>query len=424
MHSLTTYLFYLLAFLSLYVQVFLLVTYFERRHEIVIRKKPIKLKKYPGVTIIVPCYNEEDTIAQTVQSLLQLRYPSDKLDIILIDDGSTDNTWNILQSFSQKRSIRVFHQENSGKHVAINVGIEHTRTELVGGLDSDSYVHPEALKRIVSYFEDSKTMAVCPSIIVHEPKNYLQKAQKAEYDMSVFTKKMLAFAGGIHVTPGPFSIFRKKVFDDLGPYRKAHNTEDQEIALRMQVAGYKIEHCPDAYVYTKTPTTIPKLYRQRLRWIYGFIKNSYDYRHIWFRSQYGTVGLLTIPAGIISLWSLVFLLILVAINLYTYIYQHIVQYTSVGYINIVPTLDLYYINTQASLFLLFFIYGFVFFGFLLGRKMAHGTTRVRLSDIYFIIVYRLIAPFWILKALWNAFRGKESSWIFERQNTTHKKPSL
>ena len=83
---------------------------------------------------------------------------------------------------------------------------------------------------------------------------------------------MLGFLGGIHVTPGPFSIFRKKVFDELGPFRKAHNTEDQEIALRMQEHGYRIEHCVDAYVYTVSPNTVGKLYRQRLRWVYGFIK--------------------------------------------------------------------------------------------------------------------------------------------------------
>ena len=420
MESVQTYIFYILAFLSLYVQVFLLFTYFERRKDIVIRKKPIKLATYPSVTVIVPCYNEEDTIESTVNSLLQLRYPKDKLEIILIDDGSTDNTWKVLQKFEGQKNIRVYHQENGGKHTAINFGLEQTTTELVGGLDSDSFVHPEALKRIVSYFEDKKTMAVCPSIIVHNPQNYLQKAQKAEYDMSVFTKKMLAFAGGIHVTPGPFSIFRKKVFDDLGPYRKAHNTEDQEIALRMQVAGYKIEHCPDAYVYTKTPQTIPKLYRQRLRWIYGFIKNAYDYKSIWFRPRYGTVGLLTIPAGLISLWSLIFLLSLIGYNLYKFVERRIIELQSVGFVSVPTTVDPFYINTQASLFLLFFIYGLVFFGFLMGRKMAHGTMRVKVSDIYFIIVYRLVAPFWIIRAFINSFRNKESSWTLERKSTSIK----
>jgi len=90
----------------------------------------------------------------------------------------------------------------------------------------------------------------------------IQNAQKAEYNMGVYLKKMLCFLGAINVTPGPMTIFKKKVFNDLGVYRYGHNTEDMEIAYRMQKNHYKIEHCNDAYVYTDTPGTIRKLYRQ------------------------------------------------------------------------------------------------------------------------------------------------------------------
>jgi cellulose synthase/poly-beta-1,6-N-acetylglucosamine synthase-like glycosyltransferase len=117
-------------------------------------------------------------------------------------------------------------------------------------------------------------MAVAPSVTVFEPKNIIQYAQKAEYHMGVYFKKMLGILGAINVTPGPLTVFRKKVFDDLGPYRHGHSTEDMEIAYRMQKNRYKIEHCNDAYVYTNTPKTVRKLYRQRLRWIYGFISPS------------------------------------------------------------------------------------------------------------------------------------------------------
>jgi len=99
-------------------------------------------------------------------------------------------------------------------------------------------------------------MAVAPSVIAYNSKTFIQNAQKAEYNMSVYLKKMLGFLGAINVTPGPLTIFRKKVFDDLGPYRHGHNTEDMEIAYRMQKNKYRIEHCNDAYVYTNTPTTI------------------------------------------------------------------------------------------------------------------------------------------------------------------------
>lgn len=408
--------FYILAFLSLYLQVFLLVTFLDRKDDILIRKKPIKLKRYPSVTVIVPCFNEEKTISRTVKSLLNLNYPMDKLEIILVDDGSTDNTYNVLKTFENTKNVKVFHKENGGKHTAINLGLAMATSELVGGLDSDSFVHHESLKRIVSFFEDKETMAVCPSIIVHEPKNFLQKAQKAEYDMSIYTKKMFAFLGGIHVTPGPFSIFRKKVFDTLGPYTKAHNTEDQEIALRMHVAGYKIEHCPDAYVYTITPNTLPKLYRQRLRWLYGFIKNAVDYRKLWLRPKYGTVGILTLPFGMISLWSLLFLFTFLIVQGVKLAKSKILEVQAVGWSQGSSVgFEWFYMKTEATLFILIAIYGLVVFGLLMGRRMSGEKSGLRMSDLYFVIVYRLFAPIWIMKAMWNSIWSKESSWTYERK---------
>jgi len=310
---------YFLTFLSVYVQVFFLITFLEKRKNILIRTDSIELDEYLGVTIIVPCYNEEKTINVTIDSLLHLDYPKEKLQIFIIDDGSKDNTWNVIQKFTKYENIKVFHKQNGGKYTALNLGLEKVETPFIGCLDSDSFVDSQALKRIMTYFLDKETMAVAPSIIVDKPKNILQGAQKAEYDMSVYNKKMLAFLGGIHVTPGPFSIFRKKVFEDLGPYRHAHNTEDQEIALRMQEHHYKIEHCPDAYVYTIAPNTVKKLYRQRLRWIYGFIRNAIDYRRLLFKKKYGTIAFFTLPSGIISVLSVIFLFIMLSFNLINFV---------------------------------------------------------------------------------------------------------
>lgn len=411
--------FYILSFLSVYVQVFFLVTFLESKKKIVIRSEPITLKRYPSVTIIVPCYNEEKTIYGTIRSLLNLDYPKNKLKIIIVDDGSKDNTWNLIQRFKKNSQIEVHRKENGGKHTAMNFALQYVTTELVGGLDADSFVDSEALKRIATYFEDKETMAVAPSIIVHEPTNILQRAQKAEYDMAVYNKKMLGFAGGIHVTPGPFSIFRKKVFDDLGPYRKAHNTEDQEIALRMQEAGYKIDHCPDAYVYTVSPDTIMKLYRQRLRWIYGFIKNAIDYRRLIFKKKYGTVALFTLPSGIISVLSVIFLFSFLIYNLFNFVSRKIIQYQTIGFKfsfgSYFSNFEWFFIDTKAIVFISFVLYGMVIMALLLGRKMAEGRARVSLDILYFMVIYGVVAPFWLLRAIYNAIVSKESSWTFERR---------
>lgn len=420
MPSIQDAIFYTFTFLSVYVQVFFLVTFFEKRKSILIRTEPFELDKYPGVTIIVPCYNEERTIYGTIRSLLALDYPKDKLKIMIVDDGSTDGTWNAIKKFSKNSNIEVFRKENGGKHVAVNFALERTTTPFVGGLDADSFVDSQALKRIMTYFDDPTTMAVAPSIIVHEPKNILQRAQKAEYDMSIFTKKMLAFMGAIHVTPGPFSIFRKKVFDDLGPYRKAHNTEDQEIALRMQEHGYKIEHCPDAYVYTVSPNTVPKLYRQRKRWIYGFIKNAFDYRRLFFRKKYGNIAFFTLPSGFISVVSAIFIFVILGYNLVRFVINKIVEYRTIGFhMGSGFHFDWFFFDARAVLFISILLYGMVIMALILGRRMAEGRTRFSPDMIYFMIIYSVIAPFWLLKAIWNAIRSKESSWTFERQGKRH-----
>lgn len=401
---------------------FFLVTFFEKRKYLSIRTEPFELKKYPGVTVIVPCYNEERTIYGTIRSLLALDYPKDKLKIIIVDDGSTDGTWNAIQKFSNNSSIEVYRKENGGKHTAMNFALERVTTPFVGGLDADSFVDSQALKRIITYFDNPEVMAVAPSIIVHEPKNILQKAQKAEYDMAVFTKKMLAFMGAIHVTPGPFSIFRKKVFDELGSYRKAHNTEDQEIALRMQEHGYKIEHCPDAYVYTVSPNTVPKLYRQRKRWIYGFIKNAFDYRRLFFRKKYGNIAFFTLPSGLISVMSVIFIFGILIYTLSGFITEKIAKYKAVGFETISVdsfSFDWFFIDAKATIFISVLLYGMVIAALLIGRRMVERKTKFSPDVLYFMIIYSVIAPFWLIRALWNAIWSKESSWTFERQGKRH-----
>ncbi|MEX2052596.1 MAG: glycosyltransferase [Candidatus Paceibacterota bacterium] len=413
MVSISSLTLYVLIFLSVYVQVFFLITLLENRKKIIIRKNQIKLAKYPGVTIIVPCWNEEKTVYKTVRSLFNLNYPKNKLHIFLIDDGSTDNTYGVISSFAKFPNVRVFKKENGGKHTALNLGLASVETEFLGCLDADSFAHPESLVRIMSYFEnDPRAMAVVPSVNVFGAKNIIQKAQKAEYHMGVFMKKMLDFLGAINVTPGPLTIFRKKVFTDLGPYRHAHNTEDMEIAYRMQEHDYKIVHCNDAYVFTGSPGTIPKLYKQRLRWIYGFINNTLDYRHIWLKKKYGNFALFTLPTGIVSILAVGYVFTKMVYEIGGFLYDKFIQIQTVGFDlnNSASSFDPFYIETNMSLFLVMIIYGSVMLAILIGGKMSEGKFKFSLDMIYFLVLFRLIAPFWIMKAVYKTVVGRAPDW--------------
>ncbi len=413
MDSISNVIFYILTFLSVYVQVFFLITFLENKKKIVVRNGPTNLKEYPEVTVIVPCWNEESTIHKTVVSLLELNYPKDKLQIFLIDDGSTDDTWNIIKKFEGYKNIRIFRKDNGGKYTALNLGLENVKTEFLGCLDADSVADKESLVRIMSYFEkDSHTMAVAPSIIAINSKNVVQNAQEAEYDMSVYVKKMLGLLGAIHVTPGPLTIFRKKVFDDLGPYKHAHNTEDMEIAYRMQENHYKIEQCNDAYVYTNTPPTIKKLYKQRLRWIYGFINNTIDYRKVLFRKKYGNFSIFTIPSSILSILAVSFLFGKMAYSFFEFLVSKFSEFQALG-VSFLPKLgnfDTFFINTQSLSFIGIILYILIVLSILLGKKMVQGKWNFSMNMIYFIFIFSVVGPFWLLKAIYNTVLSRKPAW--------------
>src|SRR3990167_699817 len=413
MVSFSSAVFYILTFLSVYVQVFFLITFLENRKKIIIRNEPVKLAKYPKVTIIVPCWDEEKTIYKTVRSLLNLNYPKDKIKIFLIDDGSTDGTWNAILKFSKYPNIKIFHKENGGKYTALNLGLKHVQTDFLGCLDADSVADSESLVRVMSYFEkDPNIMAVAPSIIAFRSKNIIQNAQKAEYDMSVYIKKMLGFLGAIHVTPGPLTIFRKKVFDDLGPYRHAHNTEDMEIAYRMQKNHYKIEQCNDAYIYTNTPGTITKLFKQRLRWIYGFINNTIDYRNIIFRKKYGNFSLFTVPSSIISIFAVSFLFGKMAYGLSSFLFSKVIEFETVGlgFVSKTNFPDLFFVDTQSPFFIIIVLYFLIVFSIILGKKMTEGKWSFSFNTFYFFLIFSVIGPFWLLKAVYNTILSRKPAW--------------
>jgi len=406
-------LFYVFLFLSLYVQVFLLVTFIENRKKIVIRKGQIKLGHYPTVTVMVPCWNEEKTVARTVESLLAMNYPKDKLTLFVIDDGSTDSTWEVIQQFNKYENVRTFTKENGGKHTALNLGLAETTSEFVACLDADSFADPESLIRIMSYFEaNPDVMAVSPSVIVESPQSLIQKAQKAEYDMSVYIKKMLGFLGAIHVTPGPLTVFKKKVFDDLGPYRKAHNTEDMEIAYRMQKNGYKIEQCNDAYIYTNTPHTVKKLFKQRVRWIYGFINNTIDYRRLIFKKKYGHFSFFTVPAGIVSIISATYLFGRMINQFSEAAQSKILALQTIGIYmpESAYNFDLYFFNTGVLLFVTVILFVLLITSIIIGKWMSEDRRLSPLNILYFIVIYSVVAPFWLMKALYNTIFAQKPSW--------------
>jgi cellulose synthase/poly-beta-1,6-N-acetylglucosamine synthase-like glycosyltransferase len=401
-------------FVSLFFEVFLLITYLEKRSDIAYESKAQKrLNWWPSVTIIVPCWNEEHTILKTIFSLLKLNYPKKKLRILIVDDGSTDKTLNVLARFKNNPQVEVYSKENGGKHTAVNFGLEKTTSDLVGCLDADSFVDPEALVRIVRHFENPDIMAVTPAIKVHNPKGLLQLIQRVEYGWGIFLRKMLSYLGAIYVTPGPFSIFRTEVFQKLGGYKHAHLTEDFEMALRMQKHHYQIVNAHDAHVYTVAPSTMPALYKQRVRWTYGFLNNVIDYKFLLFKKEYGNIGLYILPMAALSVFSaLYFAGVFVwytgksVIDQWEKVRTVGIEFTWANLFNF----DWFFVDTGSPMFLVLVLGALSILMLIISRILAEGRFRFSLDLIYFLTLYVFIVPLWLSRAVYTTVFGKKVSW--------------
>ncbi|MFZ2484582.1 MAG: glycosyltransferase family 2 protein [Minisyncoccia bacterium] len=414
MAEIQTFILYCSLFISLFFEVFLLITYLEVRGQIKFENERF-LKgtlNFPTVTIIVPVWNEEKTLLGTAESLLNLDYPKDKLSFILVDDGSTDNTWEVVSQFKDHPQFRIFKKENGGKHTAVNLALENVTSDLVGCLDADSFVMPEALKKIIPYFEDRSVMAVTPSIKVHEPKNILQYIQKTEYSWSVFLRRMLSSMGALYVTPGPFSIFRTEVFHKLGGYRHAHMTEDMEMALRMQKNHFKIVNSHGAHVYTVAPNTLRGLVKQRARWTYGFINNGIDYKEMFFNRNYGHIGMFILPIASFSIFSSIFMVWTVVSGWAQKIFETVNRWRIVGFDwNFsAPSFDWYFLNTGVLSFLVIVAVGLTLFILYLSLRLADGRFKLTRGIFYYLFLYTFMVPLWLTKALFDTIFKRKVSW--------------
>lgn len=393
---------YGLLFVSLYFEVFLLIAFIQRR---LWKPAPIAAdtpSRYPSVAIVVPCYNEERTIASTMRSLLALDYPAGLLEIIAVDDGSKDGTFAALKEFENDPRVRIFTKDNGGKHTAMNFALTQTTAELVGCLDADSVVEKDALLRIVPVFENASISAVTPGIHVKKPQNMLQHMQHVEYRLSIFNRFILAALGSAFITPGPFSFFRASVIRELGGWRFAHSTEDMEMALRMQAAGHQIANAPMAVVHTSTPSTLKALFRQRVRWTYGWLRNAVDYRHILGNRKYGNLGLIVLPSAIFSIGAGIFFFLRIIVEGLLMLRDSVSRAYFSGIYMPDASFELFYVNTSAMIFLVFVSVALILALICAGSFIGTGSRRPPAATPLFLLFYSFLAPLWLSAAVIRA----------------------
>jgi biofilm PGA synthesis N-glycosyltransferase PgaC len=397
-------------FISLYFQIFLFLTYLGWRKDNNTVPGFSSDDMLPSVSIMVPCFNEETTVVKTVESLLDLRYPKEKLKILVIDDGSTDTTWNVVQQFSTHQQVVLIHKKNEGsKFSALNYGLNQVTTDIVGCLDADSRVDSEALRHSVAWFSRPDVHAVVPSMVIDSPKSLMQHMQKVEYEISTYLRQVLHMVESLYVAPGPLTLFRKSVFDQLGPYKEAHHTEDLEIALRMQTHGMRLVHATESLVYTHGPKNWSTLLKQRIRWTYGFIKNVADYKKYLFSLKFGDLSFFVLPLSLVSLVLIVGVFPFFVANALSPIIQQFIKWSVVGIQAPSFNFDIFAIPTDGYVWLGFATLFFMIFGLIIGRRIILKQ-KLFSFDLLTLFIYPYFASWWTIRSIWNAIRSKKSAW--------------
>ncbi len=261
------------------------------------------LKRIPYVAVIIPTFNGAFTIRRTIESVLALDYPRKKLKILIVNDGSLDNTKAVVEDVIRhhpERNIRLLNQHNQGKANALNNGLKHVSQEFFACLDDDSVVDSSALRNMLLVFEDNPDLAiVTPAMKVGSQGNLLQSLQRIEYLISIFLNRLMSRLDAVYVAPGPFSLYRRDVIMHLGGFDTRNLAEDQEIAYRVQEHNLGIRQCSDAYVYTDVPGTLKGFFSQRNRWYKGSLFNLLKYKKLFLNPKYGHFGIFQMPVNMI-----------------------------------------------------------------------------------------------------------------------------
>jgi cellulose synthase/poly-beta-1,6-N-acetylglucosamine synthase-like glycosyltransferase/peptidoglycan/xylan/chitin deacetylase (PgdA/CDA1 family)/spore germination protein YaaH len=249
-----------------------------------------------AVAVVVPAYNEEKVIVQTIASLLASDHP-EPFEIIVVDDGSSDATYRVArETFAGDPRVRVYTKTNGGKPAALNFGVARTQAEIVVALDADTVFARDTIVKLIRHFADSRVGAVAGNAKVGNRVNLLTRWQALEYITSQnLDRRAFDTLNCITVVPGAVGAWRRELIERAGGFTDLTLAEDADLTMAIRKLGYAIVYEDEAVALTEAPDTVRGFIRQRFRWMFGTMQAAWKHRDVLFRPRHGALGFVAIP---------------------------------------------------------------------------------------------------------------------------------
>ncbi|NPA47795.1 MAG: glycosyltransferase family 2 protein [Thermococci archaeon] len=221
----------------------------------------------PAVSVLIPAYNEENNVKSAIESVLSNGY--ENLEVIVIDDGSSDGTFRAASEMSGMGPVRVVRIEHGGKAKALNAGLSLARGEIVVTMDADCTLRRGAIESLVRRFHSKDVAAVGGQVRVVVD-SFLSLMQDAEH-LRIAMFRRARELENLSLAPGPLSAFKKKALLDVGGFSQ-NLVEDYATSMKLKEIG-RIVYAPGAVVWTKMHSSLRRLWKQRVRWAIGNLTN-------------------------------------------------------------------------------------------------------------------------------------------------------
>ena len=278
------------------------------------KKEKKTCAKEEDVTVLIPVYNAKEKIKETIESIQKQEYCGN-IYINIIDDGSTDGTLELLKSIELDSNISIIEAKHNGKACALNEGLKKVNTKYTITVDSDTVLHPLAIRKIMNKLTNSseKTVATAGCLFVkNSKKSFITKLQEWDYTLGIFGVKFIqGNYNSTLVAQGAFSAYKTKALNEIGGWK---NCVGEDIVLTWQLLskGYETNFAKNAIAFTEVPEKFRKLGNQRKRWARGMIEafknvNVLTSRKMRFKTRF--LMLLNVFFPFIDLALLIFVLL-------------------------------------------------------------------------------------------------------------------